>query len=153
MLKSILKIKHEAKHHGLKPKEVFIKTGIQYNDDILISLFRSNWKNCSFGNPVWMVLTKRKHYEFYFEWNISSLMFAWHFWELTCSPGDSQCPYSPLCIRNTTSKQVLSVMGFLRFSSNYKINLKKKNPDQNKAWGNHKTLAQKNYQECTTLPA
>lgn len=54
-------------------------------------------------------------------------MFAWHFWELTHSPGDSQCPYSPLCIRNITSKQVLSVTGFLRFSINHKINLKEKN--------------------------
>lgn len=44
-------------------------------------------------------------------------------------------------------------MGFLRFTINHKINLKKKKPDQNKAWGNHETLAQKNYQECTTLPA
>lgn len=42
VLKSIPKIKHEAKHHGLKTKEMFIKTGIQYKDDILISLFRSN---------------------------------------------------------------------------------------------------------------
>lgn len=53
-------------------------------------------------------------------------MSAWHFWELTLSPGDSQCPYSPLCVRNTTSKQVLSVTGFLRFIVNHKINLKKK---------------------------
>lgn len=53
-------------------------------------------------------------------------MSAWHFWELTLSPGDSQCPYSPLCVRNTTSKQVLSVTGFLWFIINHKINLKKK---------------------------
>lgn len=54
-------------------------------------------------------------------------MFAWHFWELTCSSGDSQCPYSPLCIRNTTPKQVPSVTCFLQFSINDKINLKEKN--------------------------
>lgn len=58
---------------------------------------------------------------------MSSLMFSRHFWELTHSSGDSQCPYSPLCIRNTTSKQVPSVTGFLRFSINDKINLKEKN--------------------------
>lgn len=33
--------------------------------------------------------------------------------------------YNPLCIRNTTSKQVPS--GFLRFSIKDKINLKEKN--------------------------
>lgn len=54
-------------------------------------------------------------------------MFSWHFWELTSSSGDSQCPYSPLCIRNTTSKQVPSVTGFLWFSINDKTNLKEKN--------------------------
>lgn len=58
--------------------------------------------------------------------------------------------YSPLCIRNTTSKQVPS--GFLRFSIKDKINLKEKNLIKIKR-GNHETLGQKNYQECTTLPA
>lgn len=43
-LNSIPKIKDEAKAHSLKTKEMFIKTSIQYKDDILISLFRSNWK-------------------------------------------------------------------------------------------------------------
>lgn len=41
-LNSIPKIKDEAKAHSLKTKEMFIKTSIQYKDDILISLFRSN---------------------------------------------------------------------------------------------------------------
>lgn len=42
VLKSIPKIKDEAKAHSLKTKEMFIKTGTQYKDDILISLFRSS---------------------------------------------------------------------------------------------------------------
>lgn len=36
-------------------------------------------------------------------------------------------------IGNTTSNQVLSVMGFLWFSISHKINPKEKNPNKNKA--------------------
>jgi len=42
VLKGTPETKDEAKAHSLKTKEMFIKTGIQYKDDILISLFRSN---------------------------------------------------------------------------------------------------------------
>lgn len=53
-------------------------------------------------------------------------MFAHNFGELAHSPADSQCPYSPVCIGNNTSNQVLSVTGFLWFSISHKINLKEK---------------------------
>lgn len=73
-------------------------------------------------------------------------MFARNFWELPRSPADSQCPYSPVRIGNNASNRVLSVTGFLWFSISHKINLKeKKKPYQNKAYGNHESLAQKNY--------
>jgi len=60
-------------------------------------------------------------------------MLAHNFWELPCSPADSQCPYSPVLIGNNASNHVLSVMGFLWFSISHKINLKEKKTNQNKA--------------------